>query len=36
MKLKKYHVALVQDLQQGNLAQVTITNKLEKLRNFEQ
>lgn len=35
LTLKKYHVALVQDLQNGNLAQVTINNKLEKLRDFD-
>lgn len=35
LTLKKYHVALVQDLQEGNLAQVTLNNKLEKLKEFE-
>lgn len=34
--LKKYHLALVQGLQQGNLAKVTMSHKLEKLRDFEQ
>lgn len=35
LTLKKYHVALVQDLQLGNLATVTINHKLEKLREFD-
>lgn len=34
--LKKHHLALVQDLNTGNLAKVTMSKKLEKLRNFEQ
>ncbi|MDW7690300.1 SNF2-related protein [Flammeovirgaceae bacterium SG7u.111] len=34
--LKKHHVALVQDLQTDNLAQVTMSRKLEKLRDFSQ
>jgi SNF2 family DNA or RNA helicase len=35
-KLKKHHLALVQDLQSGNLAEVTMNRKLEKLRDFEE
>ena len=35
LMLKKHHMALVNDLQNGNLAQVTMTRKLEKLREFE-
>ena len=34
--LKKHHLALVQDLESGNLAKVTMSKKLEKLRNFDQ
>jgi len=34
--LKKYHLALVKDLETGNLAQVTMSKKLERLQNFEQ
>jgi SNF2 family DNA or RNA helicase len=34
--LKKYHLALVQDLENGQLAKVTMSKKLEKLREFEQ
>ena len=33
--LKKHHVALVQELQEGNLTKVTISNKLKKLMHFE-
>jgi SNF2 family DNA or RNA helicase len=36
LKLKKHHIALVEELRSGNLAKVDISNKLEKLRNFEQ
>ena len=36
MMLRKHHLALVQDLQSGNLAKVTISHKLEKLRGFEE
>lgn len=36
MLLRKHHLALVQDLKSGNLAKVTINNKLEKLRGFEE
>jgi SNF2 family DNA or RNA helicase len=36
MMLKKHHIALVEELQSGNLAKVSISNKLEKLRNFDQ
>ncbi|AMM50861.1 helicase SNF2 [Rufibacter sp. DG15C] len=35
LKLRKHHLALVSDLQNGNLATVTMTRKLEKLREFE-
>lgn len=34
--LKKHHLALIQDLETGNLARVTMSKKLEKLRDFEQ
>ena len=34
--LKKHHLALVKDLETGNLATVTMSRKLEKLRNFEE
>lgn len=34
--LKKHHLALVKDLETGNLAKVTMSRKLEKLRNFNQ
>ena len=34
--LKKHHLALVQDLKTGNLAKVTMSKKLEKLRNFKE
>ena len=34
--LKKHHLALVKDLETGNLAQVTMSRKLEKLRNFDE
>jgi len=34
--LKKHHLALVKDLETGNLAKVTMSRKLEKLRNFDQ
>ncbi|MDX5423362.1 MAG: SNF2-related protein [Hymenobacteraceae bacterium] len=35
LTLKKHHMALVNDLHNGNLATVTMTRKLEKLREFE-
>ena len=35
LTLRKHHLALVSDLQNGNLATVTISRKLEKLRGFE-
>lgn len=35
MQLKKHHLALVQDLENGDLAKVTMDRKLQKLRNFE-
>jgi SNF2 family DNA or RNA helicase len=35
LTLKKHHIALVEELQSGNLAKVNISNKLEKLRNFD-
>jgi SNF2 family DNA or RNA helicase len=33
--LKKHHLTLIQDLENGNLAQVTMDRKLEKLRDFD-
>ncbi len=36
LKLKRHHVALIQELQNGNLAQVTMDRKLQKLRNFDE
>jgi SNF2 family DNA or RNA helicase len=36
LTLKKHHLALITDLQNGNLASVTMTRKLEKLREFEE
>ncbi|MFN8354646.1 MAG: SNF2-related protein [Spirosomataceae bacterium] len=36
LKLKKYHLALVQELGQENLASVVMTRKLEKLRDFQE
>jgi SNF2 family DNA or RNA helicase len=36
LTLKKHHLALIHDLQNGNLATVTMTRKLEKLREFEE
>lgn len=35
LHLQKHHVALVHDLDSGNLATVTINRKLEKLRDFD-
>lgn len=34
-RLKKHHLALVKELEEGNLAKVTISKKLESLRGFE-
>lgn len=34
--LQKHHIALVKDLEEGNLAKVTIDRKLNQLRNFEE
>jgi SNF2 family DNA or RNA helicase len=34
-RLRKHHFAVVQDLQQGSLARVTMNRKLERLRNYE-
>lgn len=34
-RLKKYHLALVEDLRNGNLAQVSMDRKLQKLNDFE-
>ena len=34
--LKKHHLAIVQGLNEGNLAKVTMSRKLEALRNFEE
>ncbi|MFA0961916.1 DEAD/DEAH box helicase [Roseivirga sp. BDSF3-8] len=36
MSLKKHHLALVQELESGNLAKVTMSSKLEKLRSFDE
>lgn len=36
LMLRKHHLTLVQDLQSGNLAKVTISRKLEKLRGFQE
>jgi SNF2 family DNA or RNA helicase len=36
LMLKKHHLALVQELQSGNLAKVTISRKLERLKEFEE
>lgn len=36
LTLKKHHLALVKDLENGNLAQVTMSRKLEKLREFDE
>ena len=36
LKLKKHHIALVEELQNGNLAKVSISDRLEKLKNFEE
>lgn len=35
LKLRRHHMALVNDLQNGNLATITMNRKLEKLREFE-
>ncbi|RAU84300.1 DEAD/DEAH box helicase [Pontibacter arcticus] len=35
LTLRKHHMALVNDLQNGNLATITMSRKLEKLREFE-
>ena len=35
MRLKKHHLALIQDLENGNLAQVSMDRKLQELKNFE-
>ena len=34
LKLKKHHIALAQELQKGNLLHLTLSRKLEKLRDF--
>ena len=36
LSLKKHHLSLVQDLENNNLAKVTLDRKLEKLREFEE
>lgn len=36
LKLRKHHLSLVQDLNNGNLAQVTMDRKLQKLQGFEE
>lgn len=35
MQLKKYHLSLVQDLQNGSMAKVSMDHKLERLRAFD-
>lgn len=35
LKLRKHHLSLIQDLQNGQLAQVTMDRKLQRLENFE-
>lgn len=35
IRLKKYHMALVEDLQSGNLAKVTMDRKLDRLKTFD-
>lgn len=35
-KIKKHHLALIQDLQNGNLAKVSMDRKLQKLQGFEE
>ena len=35
LMLKKHHIALINDLENGNLAKVTISKKLEKLKHFD-
>ncbi len=36
LTLRKYHLSLVQDLHNGNLAQLTMSRRLEQLRDFEE
>lgn len=36
LKLKKHHLSLVHELQEGNLAQITMDRKLEKLKEFQE
>ncbi|PWL30772.1 SNF2-related protein [uncultured Roseivirga sp.] len=36
LKLRKHHLSLIQDLQSGSLAQVTMDRKLQKLQEFEE
>jgi SNF2 family DNA or RNA helicase len=36
LKLRKYHLSLIQELQSSNFAKVTISKKLEKLKDFEE
>ena len=35
-RIKRHHLALIQDLQNGNLAKVTMDRKLQKLQGFEE
>lgn len=35
-KLRKHHLAIIQDLNEGNLAKVTMSRKLKTLRNFDE
>ena len=36
LRLRKHHLALIQDLENGNLAQVKMDRKLQRLKDFEQ
>lgn len=36
LRLRRHHLSLIQDLQNGNLAQVTMDRKLQKLQDFEE
>ncbi|MEM7548127.1 MAG: DEAD/DEAH box helicase [Bacteroidota bacterium] len=36
LSIKKHHLTLVQDLQSGKLAQITLSKKLQELQNFEE
>jgi hypothetical protein len=36
LKLRRHHIGLVNDLAEGEMANVTMTRKLQKLTNFEE